>query len=300
MNFVHKTEFAMTDKGVRPDWEFKFRKDKANVAGSILCNTKKAEVEFEYEPLGLKTAESFLKLRLKESLSTNPNPNDPAAANKLWPYMRYWNMETEGEAKFTFTPELGHTLKLNYDGKTMVPKAKFTTLFNRKPWLMGVNYNFDFGHPKYTNLLEVLLGGNPYKNFTTYIKHAVAGFNYPGLLTVGLHDKETFEMNWDKKTKNGTKNKAYRCPAEFALEASTDLTKVTDAFSARGAFKISSGPKYTIQMMCDSAFRIGSAFTYVPKRGFKFIWSDQIDAKTLITNPQKFEYAYGFTFELGL
>ena len=299
MNFVHKTEFNVKDKGLDLDWEYKIKKDKANVAGSFLGSNKKAEVEFEYEPLGLKTADTMLRLRLKETVTSNPNPEE-VAQKKLWSYMKYWNVDSEVEAKFKFAKELGHTLKLNCDGKNTIPKAKFTTLFNRAPLLMGLSYTFDPAYSKYTGPLEVLLGATPYKNFTTYLRHEVTNFAYPGKVAIGIHDREVFDLNWDKKTKEGVKNKTYHCPAEFALEASVDLNNA-NKFAARGAAKLISGPKYTFQTMYDSDFKLTSAFTYIPKKGFKLIWSDQLDTKKLVTDPKGgIGYTYGFTLELGL
>ena len=74
------------------------------------------------------------------------------------------------ETKATFTPEIGHTLKLMWDSSRCVPKCLFTTLFNRKPMFMGVNYTFDYEAPKMSGPLETLLGVRLYKNIIAYIK----------------------------------------------------------------------------------------------------------------------------------
>ena len=53
--------------------------------------------------------------------------------------------------------------------------------------------------------------------------------------------------------------------------------------------------------MYDDKFIMSSMFSYVPKKGFKLIWSDQLNTKKLFTNPRDgLDYKYGFTLELNL
>jgi len=294
MNYVHKTEFL--PGGL--NWEYKMKYEKPTNAFSFLANPKKAEVEFEFEPKTFKTPDSILRFKLKETISSNPAPG--VSDNKFLSWLKNWNCDHEAEAKFAFTPELFHTLKVagNCAG-SCIPKAKFTTLFNKKPLLCGINYNFDYGKNKYTDVAEILLGTNHYKNITTYIKHQTRSFEYPGTVIVGIHDKENFECHCEKKTKKGVTEKKVKLPTEFGAETSFDLKDIAK-FVAKVATKVNVGKKYIFQTMYDSDFKLTSAYTYMPKKGFKLIWSDQINTKELIMNPAGKIYNYGFTVELNL
>lgn len=93
--------------------------------------------------------------------------------------MNYWNVNTELESKFSYDKNLGHTIKLAFAERRCIPKVTFTTLFDRRPLIMGVNYIFDNEAPKKCDTLEVLVGGRPYKNIMTYLKQYAANLNIP-------------------------------------------------------------------------------------------------------------------------
>ncbi len=108
-----------------------------------------------------------MKIRAKDTITPNAHPEATEATKTE--FLRYWNTTVEQESKVSFTKELGHTLKFLWD-TNRTPKAILTTLYNRKPLLMGVNYTFDAESPKYTGQFEVLLGARPYKEWMTYLR----------------------------------------------------------------------------------------------------------------------------------
>ena len=300
MNFVHKTELVPREKGLDLDWEYKFKYERADHSASFLGTGKKGEVEMEYEPQGLKTADSFLRFKLKETINPNPRPEEDPE-KRFCPYMKYWNINSELESKFMFAKDLTHTLKFTHDWKSYIPKAKFTTLFNKKPFLMGLTYNFDYTAPKATGPIEVMIGGNPYKNITAYLKNEVNEFQYPGKFTIGVYNKQKYECTCDKKTKKGVVSKTSESPIEYGAEASIDLMAKEKKLLAKTGLKTTWDNKYTAQLMYDSDFKLSSAFSYVPKKGFKLMWSDQVDTKKLVTDPKGgIGYLYGFTLEFNL
>ena len=86
---------------------------------------------------------------------------------------------------------------------------------------------------------------------------------------------------------------------ELGAEASLNLA--SHEVKARGGFKTLCGKDYTLQMMADQDFKVSSAFSFAPHKNFKFIWSDQLDAKKLFTNPKDgIDYKYGFTIEMNM
>jgi len=104
----------------------------------------------------------------------------------------------------------------------------------------------------------------------------------------------------DKKTKLGIKSETCKCPIEIGAEGNVDLMK-GNKFAGKVAAKMTCGKKYTTQTMLDSDYKLTNAFTYIPRRGFKFIWSDQLDTKKFFTNPTGgIDYRYGFTFEFNI
>ena len=128
----------------------------------------------------------------------------------------------------------------------------------------------------------------------------VKSFKYPGVVGIGVHHKGTFELTCDKHTKKGIVQKVCKQTAEVGAEATFDIQNKCN-FAGKIAAKLLCGKKYTMQAMYDSAFKLSTAFTYAPKKGLKFIWSDQIDTKKLFTNPKDgLDYKYGFTVEFNL
>lgn len=95
------------------------------------------------------------------------------------------------------------------------------------------------------------------------------------------------------------KQKVFKIPTEFGLESNVNMQDVSKV-DARAAVKMNIGRKYTIQTMLDNNFNITSAYSYVPKKGFKFIWSDRTDLKKFLFDPKAGNaYNYGFTVEFG-
>ena len=122
---------------------------------------------------------------------------------------------------------------------------------------------------------------------------------YPGKIGLGFHGKTPFEYNTDVKTKDGVAEKALKCTTEYGSEAFVNFSD-ENKVSGKIAGKLCIGTKYTYQSMFDDNFKFSSAFTYIPKKGFKLIWSDQFDAKKMFTNPKDgIDYTYGFTFEMN-
>lgn len=165
---MHKSEFTKGKEGLNHEFEYKFKYDRANYFISMLNSSKKCEIEAEVEPKALSTADRFVKLRAKQTFTPNPHP-ELNADKKCCEWLKYWDLRLEQENKLSFMKELGHTVKLDWD-VSRTPRAIFTTLFNRKPLLMGVNYTFDYEMPKYSGNFEVLLGARPYQQWITYIK----------------------------------------------------------------------------------------------------------------------------------
>lgn len=125
----------------------------------------------------------------------------------------------------------------------------------------------------------------------------MTGFEYPGRVGLGIYDKHVFESNCEVQTKEGVKTELCKMPTEFALETGVDIKDPTK-IDARGAIKMGIGKKYTIQSMLNHEFKLTSAFSFTPKKGFKFIWSDQTDIKRFVNSPKDgFGYLYGFTVE---
>ena len=122
---------------------------------------------------------------------------------------------------------------------------------------------------------------------------------YPGKIGLGFHGKTPFEYTADVKTKDGVAEKIQKCSAEYGSEAFVDFSNGKKILG-KIAGKFCLGTRYTYQAMFDNDFKLTSAFTYIPKKGFKLIWSDQLDTKKLLTNPKDgIDYNYGFTFEMN-
>jgi len=293
MNYYHRTNFPMSIVGPTLDNECRFGYSRDNLKGSFGISSAKLDMDLEYIPRGLLPAGNYLGFKTYKSISprviTTGFPEDKKVS---------WGFDCSLENQFSFATGLGHTLKFICDEIHFIPKVGFSTLYNRKPYLFGFNCIFDKAEPRYTGPFEVLLGFTPIDGITTYIRHEVNHFEYPGKILLGVYSRAIFEMLRDKMTKTDVKSKVVAMPTEFIAEAGVDLKKGGMLFDGRAGVKFLPGKHYVIQAKYDSNYKLGAAFGYLPKKWLKLIWSVQIDTKKLVTHPTGgVDYLGGFSLE---
>jgi len=79
-------------------------------------------------------------------------------------------MKGEFETRLLCNKYWGNTLKIMHTTKSYVPKLGVSTLFSYKPLLLGLNCIFDESAPKWTGLLQGVIGFRPHKHFVAYLK----------------------------------------------------------------------------------------------------------------------------------
>jgi len=114
-----------------------------------------------------------------------------------------------------------------------------------------------------------------------------------------MYGKSKFKcVSKDKMEKEG-KVKDCKCPTEYAAEATVDLNK-ENKFAGKVGTRVKCGDNFSVQAKIDSHWLLSGALTYVPVKGYKLSWSDQVNAKNLFTNPRgDLEYKYGFTIAVN-
>ncbi len=121
----------------------------------------------------------------------------------------------------------------------------------------------------------------------------------PGTVGLGMYASLDMKCTCDKKVGDDVKPSEETLKTELGAEGTLNLQN--HELKARGGFKMLCGKDYTFQMMADQDFKLSSAFSFAPHKNFKFIWSDQFDAKKLCTKPQEgIDYKYGFTVEMNM
>ncbi len=294
MNYFHKSEFPVKLTGPALENECKVGYARDNKSGTILLGPNKLEAELEYVPAGFSAPGRFLGFKTKKTLLPRVVvPTVPEQKNMSWGF------DGSLDTRFSFAPDMGHNLKLICDELHWIPKVGFSTLYNRKPLLFGINYVFDKDAVNMTGPFEILLGVTPVDGVTAYLRHVVNHMVYPGTIGLGVYSRAVFETLCDKYTKDGVKSRVIAWPTEFVAEGSVDLNKLTQ-YSARTGVKVISGKHYTIQAKFDSDFKFATAFGYVPKKWVKFIWSMQFNTKKLVTAPTLgVDYVGGFAIDFN-
>lgn len=300
-NYIHKSELNNSDKGILHDYEYKVKYEKNAKMLSFLGSNKKFEIEGEVNPQCAKCKDKNLKIKGKHTFTPKALEAEvkDAEEEKKWALFKNYDVAHEIEAKFSCCEKLGNSIKLNCSNKCFVPKVTLTSLLTYKPMLFGLNYVFDHTAQKMTSFIEGLIGIVPQDNFMAYIKASSSGLEKPEKIGLGIHGKSQFNATCETKTKDGVASETCTLPAEFGAEASVNLKK-NNEFEGRIGGKLTYGSDYTLQSMFSHDFKLTSAFTFAPKKGFKLIWSDQLDTKKLFTNPKDgIDYKYGFTAEVN-
>ncbi len=292
MNYVHSSHFVPKPAGVGIDSECKFAYSRDNVGGSFVLSPQKLQVELQYEPRPFGTAGRFLRFRTRKSITSRVSPEEEK---------RYlWGLDAELETKASLTPELGHALRLIHDGVHMFPKVGVSTLFNKRPILAGVSYLFDKEAKHMSGPFEVLFGVEPYAGVIFYWKHQVRSFEYPGRLGFGVYAQTVFESLCDRRTAEGVTKRPCALPVEFVAESFVDMQK-RNGVEGRTGMRVGFGKRHTMQAKLDSELRLATALSYAPKKGFKFVWSSQINLRKLVADPRNgIDYLGGFSLELDM
>lgn len=284
--------------------EYKIKYERDKHVFSILGSTKKAEIETECEPKHWSSNGRVVKFKTKTSSVSKPvvpeipaaKPEDaPSWCNRL---TSAFDLSQEFETKLSFQKYFWHTMKFWWD-KALIPKVAFTNMVDYKSVLFGINYNFNWDMNHKTDLFEALVGCKCKKDNVVYAKHSTRSFKFPGKVGFGAYGKNSLSSKCDFIGKDKKViEKDCKISTETAIECGFDLE--TKNFDGRIGIKMSDGKKYTMQLMMNHALKVSSSFSFVPKKGFKFIWSDEIDTKKLCCAPHEgLGYNYGFTLEIS-
>lgn len=285
-----KAEFVNKEKGLGIDWEHKFRHERNSVAGSLLCSNTKVETEVEFWPWARKFGMLRGKAAIKPTISL-------VTKETLFPH---WDMYGEAEFKYHGIKRYFATIKLVKDFTMQKPTLKFTSLYKFKPngVIAGASCTVDSAVPQaYLSSLEFLTGLMPRKDILVYLKHTAANLCYPGKITAGLFQSGSFEVDWPKKEKEGTKMETHKLRIQGAMELSLDLVDKNKIAGKIGT-KVMTKEAITLQTMLDNDLKWTTALTYHPKKFINFILSEQVDLQKFKSNPKGGFYNCGFTIEL--
>lgn len=310
MNFSHKSEFLGDPIAHKGEYKMKYERDKKMF--SFLGSKSKAEIETECEPCHWSSNGRVVKFKTKTSCipkALAPKPAEPVPASGegkkeaglswLRELSEAADWSQDIEAKVSLHKNIWNSVKVTWD-KFLIPRAAVTGLIDYKCGLFGMSYKFNNEAAKRTDALEFLLGLKHKECCFGYMRHEAKNLVFPGKFGLGFWSKHTFNGNCesigaDKKVASTT----CTLPTEFAAEGSIDLAN-KNSLSGRIGTKMLMNDEYSMQLMIDHDAKISSAYSYTPTKGFKFIWSDNFDAKKLFTNPAGgINYNYGFTIELS-